>query len=200
MGSVTELAAVPVLRHPLVTLVPLAHEHADDLEAAAAADGLHERAWYTSVPGPGEVPAEIERRLALQAHGRMAPWAIVVGETAVGMTTFMHLEPETPRLEIGSTWLASAQQGTGVNAAMKLLLLERAFDVLGCVAVELRTHAHNHQSRAAIARLGAHQDGILRSHLRHRGLLRDTVVFSILAGEWPMVRRGLEARLARPRG
>ena len=105
-------------------------------------------------------------------------------------------EPETPRLEIGSTWMAAAQQGTGVNAAAKLLLLERAFDALGCVAVELRTHAHNHQSRAAIARLGAHQDGILRSHLHHRGLLRDTVVFSILASEWPMVRRGLEARLA----
>src|SRR5690606_2770407 len=119
-----------------------------------------------------------------------------VGGRAVGMTTSMHIDAATPRLEIGSTWLAIAQQGTGVNAAMKLLLLERAFDVLGCVAVELRTHVRNAQSRAAIERLGATLDGVLRSHMLHRGELRDTAVYSIVAAEWPAVRRGLEERLA----
>jgi RimJ/RimL family protein N-acetyltransferase len=126
----------------------------------------------------------------------MVPWAIVVGGRAVGMTTYMHIDAGTPRLEIGSTWLAIAHQGTGVNAAMKLLLLERAFEVLNCVAVELRTHARNRQSRDAIERLGAKLDGVLRSHLLHRGQLRDTVVYSIIASEWPAVRRGLEERVA----
>ena len=101
------------------------------------------------------------------------------------------------RLEIGSTWLGRAAHGTGVNPAAKLLLLERAFDVLGCIAVELRTHWHNHQSRAAIARLGAKQDGVLRNHsMTEDGVIRDTVVFSILETEWPAVRNGLLARLA----
>lgn len=193
----------PVLTHPLVTLEPLATAHASDLVAAAAEGELWRRAVYTSVPEPDEpvMLAEIERRLALHrggpgGAGSMVPWAIVVDRRAVGMTTYMHIDAATPRLEIGSTWLAVAQQGSGVNAAMKLLLLERAFEVLGCVAVELRTHVRNQQSRAAIERLGATLDGVLRSHQLHRGQLRDTVVYSIIASEWPVVRLGLEARLA----
>ncbi|GEK80258.1 GNAT family N-acetyltransferase [Agrococcus baldri] len=188
----------PVLTHPLVVLEPLAHAHAHDLVAAAAEGELWRRAWYTSVPAPeaAAMAAEIERRLALHEAGSMVPWAIVVGGRAIGMTTYMHIDAATPRLEIGSTWMAVSAQGTGVNAAMKLRMLERAFDVLGCVAVEFRTHLHNRQSRDAIERLGAKQDGVLRSHLLHAGALRDTVVYSIIASEWPAVRLGLEARLA----
>ena len=189
---------MPVLTHPLVTLEPLAPGHAADLVRAAGEGELWRRAWYTSVPEPDAalMTAEIDRRLELHAAGSMVPWAIVVGARAVGMTTFMHIDAKTPRLEIGSTWIAVSQQGTGANPAAKLLLLERAFDELGCVAVEFRTHFHNRQSRDAIERLGAKQDGVLRSHMLHRGALRDTVVYSIIAAEWPTVRLGLEARLA----
>lgn len=186
----------PVLTHPLATLEPLSHAHAADLAVAAAEGDLWERAWYTSVPAPTEVSAEIDRRLALLEAGSMAPWTIVVDGRAVGQTTYMHIDAETPRVEIGSTWMALSQQGTGVNAAIKLLMLERAFDVLGCVAVEFRTSWHNRQSRDAIERLGAKQDGVLRSHQVYKGTLRDVVVYSIIEPEWPAVRRGLEARLA----
>lgn len=175
----------PVLTHPLATLEPLTAEHASDLVAAAGEGELWQRAVHTSVPEPDETAmrAEIERRRALHrgdsgSAGSMVPWAIVVGGRAVGMTTYMHIDAATPRLEIGSTWLAIAYQGTGVNPAMKLLLLERAFEVLGCVAVELRTHACNRQSRAAIERLGAKLDGVLpqpsaasRAAARLRGVL-----------------------------
>jgi RimJ/RimL family protein N-acetyltransferase len=114
------------------------------------------------------------------------------------MTTYLNVEADVPRLEIGATWTARSVHGTGVNAESKLLLLTHAFDVLGCIAVEFRTHWHNQQSRAAIARLGAKQDGVLRNHRRTPdGLLRDTVVFSILDTEWPVVRQGLRARLQR---
>lgn len=193
-----DILDIAELTHPLVTLQALALAHAGALAAAAAEGELWRRAWYTSVPEPDEakVGAEIERRLALHVAGTMVPWAIVVGGRAVGMTTYMHIDAATPRLEIGSTWMAVSQQGTGVNAASKLLLLERAFEVLGCVAVEFRTHFHNRQSRDAIERLGAKLDGVLRDHLVHRGTLRDTAVYSIIASEWPTVRLGLETRLA----
>lgn len=193
-----DILDTPELTHPLVTLQPLAPGHAGELAAAAAEGELWRRAWYTSVPEPDEakVGAEVERRLALHEAGSMVPWAIVVGGRAVGMTTSMHIDAATPRLEIGSTWMAVSQQGTGVNAASKLLLLERAFEGLGCVAVEFRTHFHNRQSRDAIERLGAKLDGVLRDHLLHAGALRDTAVYSIIASEWPTVRLGLATRLA----
>jgi RimJ/RimL family protein N-acetyltransferase len=114
------------------------------------------------------------------------------------MTTFMNIDAPNRRVEIGSTWIGSAAQGTGVNPAAKLLLLSRAFDELECIAVEFRTHWHNHQSRAAIARLGAKQDGVLRNHsVWTDGSLRDTVVFSIIDREWPAARTALEQRLRR---
>lgn len=185
----------PVLTHPLVSLEPLSHDHAPALAEAAAEGDLWQRAWYTSVPEPEGVAAEIDRRLGLLAAESMAPWAIVVDGRAVGMTTYMHIDAATPRVEIGSTWMAPSVQGTGVNPASKLLLLERAFDVLGCVAVEFRTSWHNRQSRDAIERLGAKRDGVLRSHEVYKGTLRDVVVYSIIEPEWPGVRRGLEARL-----
>ena len=137
---------------------------------------------------------EIERRLLLQREEKVAPWVVIDSATgrAVGMTTFLHLDPSNRRLEIGSTWLGRSVQGTGINAATKLLLLTRAFDELECMAVEFRSHWHNHQSRAAIERLGAKQDGVLRNHtLFENGTVRDTVVYSIIDIEWPTVKFGL---------
>ncbi|MDQ1131386.1 GNAT family N-acetyltransferase [Microbacterium sp. SORGH_AS_0888] len=193
----TPYAATPVLANDRVRLVALAPEHAEELATAVAEHELW-RTWYTRIPSPDGMPAEIERRRALQDAGRMAAWAVIDPSSgrAVGMTTYMNLDPDNRRLEIGSTWLGVSAQGTGINPAAKLLLLERAFEELGCVAVEFRTHWHNHQSRAAIARLGAKQDGVLRNHtVMPDGTLRDTVVFSVIEGEWPAVRSGLEHRL-----
>ncbi|QDG62449.1 GNAT family N-acetyltransferase [Pseudarthrobacter sp. NIBRBAC000502771] len=187
-----------------VILEPLATEHHDGL-LEAARDGELWKLWYTSVPEPEAMAAEIRRRLALQELGSMLPFTTRLIDPGtggpgriIGMTTYMNIDPATPRVEIGSTWNAASVQGTGTNPDSKLLLLRHAFEVLGCPAVEFRTHWLNHQSRDAIARLGAKQDGVLRSHSRTSdGNLRDTVVFSILEHEWPAVRAGLEHRLAR---
>ena len=130
----------------------------------------------------------------------MAPWAIIDSATgrAVGMTTYCNLDPDNRRLEIGSTWISRASQGTGVNTAAKLLLLTRAFEELGCIAVEFRTHWHNRQSRAAIEKLGAKQDGVLRNHtIFETGTIRDTVVFSIIDNEWLTVKFALTDRINR---
>lgn len=190
-----------------VMLEPLSLEHLDGLQEAAR-DGELWKLWYTSVPSPDGMAAEIRRRLALQEQGSMVPFTTRLLDPAtggpgkvIGMTTYMNIDHETPRLEIGSTWNAASVQGSGTNPDSKLLLLRHAFETLGCVAVEFCTHWMNHQSREAIARLGAKQDGVLRSHTRSKdGALRDTVVFSILDHEWPMVRNGLEYRLAKQRG
>ncbi|MFG6403879.1 MULTISPECIES: GNAT family N-acetyltransferase [unclassified Microbacterium] len=177
-----------------VRLEPLGPEHAADLAEAAA--GLA-AAWYTAVPTPDAVPEEIANRLAQRDAGTMNPWAVVTpGGTAVGMTTFCAIDQPNRRVEIGYTWLALRVQRTAINSAAKLLLLGHAFDECDVIAVEFRTHWHNRQSRAAIERLGARQDGVLRNHrIGPDGLLRDTVVYSILPGEWPSVQRGLTARL-----
>ncbi|WP_449276883.1 GNAT family N-acetyltransferase [Leucobacter sp. GX24907] len=183
----------------LVALEPLSLDHLHGLTAAVR-DGEVWKLWYTLVPAPDEMETEIRRRLELQRQGSMLPFTtrrIDTGEI-IGMTTFMNIDAVTPRVEIGSTWNAASASGTGTNAEAKLLLLRHAFEVWGCSAVEFRTDFHNHQSRAAIARLGAKQDGILRAHLRpEAGYVRDTVVFSITEPEWPGVRLGLEYRVAR---
>lgn len=187
-----------------IVLEPLSHAHHNGL-VAAARDGELWSLWYTSVPAPEAMAAEIDRRLALQRAGSMLPFTASLLDPAtggpgkvIGMTTYMNIDAGTPRVEIGSTWNAASVHGSGSNPDSKLLLLRHAFETLGCPAVEFRTHWLNHQSREAIARLGAKQDGVLRSHTRTAdGALRDTVVFSILEHEWPMVRSGLEARLAR---
>jgi RimJ/RimL family protein N-acetyltransferase len=182
----------------VVTLEPLRREHHDEL-VTAVSDGRLWELWYTSVPTPGGMAAEIAARLARQAAGEMLPFTVrrTADGAVVGTTSFLNAEPEVPRLEIGATWTAGSAQRTGVNAESKLLLLTHAFEVLGCLAVEFRTHWHNLQSRTAIARLGAKQDGVLRNHRRlPDGSLRDTVVFSILDSEWPAVRNGLRQRLA----
>jgi len=193
----TSFADTVPLNGPLATLEPLSLDHAADL-GRAAADGELWKIWYTTVPTPSAMAEEIERRLALQESGSMAPWAIRDSRSGrlVGMTTYCNISQEHRRVEIGYTWLAASAHGTGVNPDAKRLLLERAFDVLGCNAVYFHTHWHNHQSRAAIARLGAKQDGVLRSYQVYKGVVRDTVTFSILNNEWPAVRQGLDARVA----
>jgi RimJ/RimL family protein N-acetyltransferase len=181
----------------VVTLEPLHPDHHDEL-VVAASDGRLWELWYASVPSPDTMRTDIAQKLSEQAEGARLPFTVRHNGTGrvVGMTTYLNIEPEVPRLEIGSTWTARAAQRTGVNADSKLLLLTHAFDVLGCLAVEFRTHWHNVRSRTAIERLGAKQDGVLRNHRRMPdGSLRDTVVFSILDTEWPAVRNGLRHRL-----
>jgi RimJ/RimL family protein N-acetyltransferase len=182
------------------TLEPLRAEHAEGLRAAAA-DGDLWKLWYTTVPAPDRMEAEIARRLGLQQQGSMQPFAVrdANGELA-GMTTYMNIDAANRRVEIGSTWYARRVQRTPLNTECKLMLLRHAFEQLDCIAVEFRTHWMNHQSRTAIARLGAKQDGVLRNHMRMPdGSLRDTVVFSIIASEWPAVRNHLQFQLERPR-
>lgn len=183
----------------LVSLEPLAASQLAELQAAVR-DGELWRLWYTRVPKPDEMAAEIERRLALQAAGSMLPFVLRRRDSGqiCGMSAYMNIEPANQRLEIGSTWLAHSAQRRGINTEAKRLLLAHAFDTLGCIAVEFRTSFMNQQSRAAIARLGAKQDGILRNaQLLPGGGYRDTVVFSIIESEWPAVRQHLDHLLAR---
>lgn len=184
-----------------VSLVPMTFDHQGDLEEAAADGDLH-RLWYTMVPKPGAVADEIKRRLALREKGSMLPFAIIDKATskAVGMTTYMNIDAVNRRVEIGSTWYRKSVQRTPLNTECKLLLLGYAFEELSCIAVEFRTHFLNQQSRRAIERLGAKFDGILRSHMiLANGTVRDTAVYSIIAGEWPMVRANLTWLLEKPR-
>jgi RimJ/RimL family protein N-acetyltransferase len=184
-----------------VRLEPLALSHHDDL-VAAVEDGELWKLWYTTAPEPARMQAEIERRLALQDAGSMIPFTVIEPHTgrAVGMTTYMNIDPVNRRVEIGSTWYARDVQRTALNTEAKLLLLGHAFEVLDCIAVEFRTHFMNFQSRRAIERLGAKLDGILRNHSRTvDGSLRDTCVYSILPSEWPTVRTHLRWLLDRPR-
>ncbi|MBO9452565.1 GNAT family N-acetyltransferase [Tropicibacter sp. R16_0] len=193
--------ATPVtLRGEHASLVPLDPAHADDL-AAASADGELHRLWYTWIPAPDQVGDEITRRLSLQDDGSMVPFAVLdASGRAVGMTTYMNIDHSAKRLEIGSTWYALSAQRGPLNTECKLMLLRHAFETLGAIAVEFRTHALNHQSRRAIERLGAKLDGVLRSHMvMANGTLRDTAVYSIIAGEWPAVRANLTWQMEKPR-
>ncbi len=180
-----------------VTLVPLSQGHAEDL-AEASAEGDLWKTWYISIPAPDGIPAEIDRRLDLQDGGSMLPFAVLTPDgKAVGMTTYMNIDPVHKRVEIGSTWYRKAVQRTPLNTECKLMLLSHAFEELECIAVEFRTHFQNRQSRAAIERLGARLDGILRAHQRTAdGSLRDTAVYSILPHEWPAVKNDLTFRLS----
>lgn len=188
-----------------VRLELLGPAHASDL-AEASQDGDLHRLWYTSIPRPEAVPAEIERRLTLRAAGSMLPFAVISTEPgplqgrAVGMTTYMNIDATFKRVEIGSTWYRKDVQRSSLNTACKMLLLRHAFEALDCIAVEFRTHFMNQQSRRAIERLGAKLDGVLRSHMRMAdGSLRDTAVYSIIACEWPAVRANLAWQLEKPR-
>jgi RimJ/RimL family protein N-acetyltransferase len=193
MGFIDPVSLVG--RH--VSLVPLAHSHHDDL-VEAVKDGELWNLWYTKIPAPEGLRAEIERRLDLQRQGSMLAFAVIEASTqqAVGMTTFMHIDAVNRRVEIGSTWYRRRVQRSALNTECKLLLLTHAFERLNCIAVEFRTHFFNMQSRAAIERLGAKLDGILRQHqFVGNGTLRDTCVYSILDREWPAVKSHLTHRL-----
>ena len=185
----------------LVSLVPLTQAHHLDL-VAATKDGELWNLWYTSVPTAAGMAADIERRLELQKAGSMLPFAVIEKATreAVGMTTYLNIDADNRRVEIGATWYRKRVQRSGLNTECKLLLLTHAFERLGCIAVEFRTHFFNRQSRAGIERLGAKLDGILRQHMIGRGgTLRDTCVYSILDHEWPTVKVHLAYQLDRPR-
>ncbi len=195
MPPVCSWPAPVTLKGDHVLLTPLSHDHAEGLKVACAEiPGL----WYTSVPMPDGMEAEITRRLS---QPDMQPFTVMTPDgTPVGMTTFMNIDAANRRVEIGSTWYAKSVQRSGLNTEAKLLLLTHAFEDLDCIAVEFRTHFMNHASRNAIARLGAKQDGILRNHMiSPDGSMRDTVCFSIIKGEWPTVKMNLQHRL-RPLG
>ena len=188
-----------------VTLVPLSTAHHDDL-VDAVLDGELWRMWYTAIPNPQGVAAEIKRRLGLQDQGSMLPFAVIENASgkAVGLTTYMNIDNGNRRVEIGSTWYRRRVQRTALNTECKLLLLQHAFEQLQCIAVEFRTHFFNQQSRAGIERLGAKLDGVLRSHQVNphpdaKGTLRDTCVYSVTAPEWPTVRAHLNYQLSKSR-
>ncbi|MBI3230245.1 MAG: GNAT family N-acetyltransferase [Burkholderiales bacterium] len=182
-----------------VRLEPLAAEHHDEL-VDAVKDGELWQLWYTTIPSPEQMRAEIARRLDLRARGSMLPFVIRRLDTGAlcGMTTYMNVEEKYRRVEIGSTWMAASAQRTAINSEAKLLLLSYAFEALRCIVVEFHTNFMNMQSRAAIARLGAKQDGILRNNgITPGGQYRDTVVFSIIESEWATVKQHLQYKLAR---
>ncbi len=177
----------------LVRLEPIALSHEQGL-IEATQDGALWQLWFTSVPNPAQVTEFISTALDLQQiHSALAFSIIEISSGRVlGSTRFCNIDVKSQRLEIGYTWYRQSVQRTGVNAECKLLLLQHAFEQLHCIAVEFRTNWHNHKSRAAIARLGAKQDGILRQHqLMPDGQYRDTVVFSIINSEWPAVKSQL---------
>jgi RimJ/RimL family protein N-acetyltransferase len=190
------------LRGKHAVLEPLSRSHRDAL-CEATRDGELWKLWYTGVPSPETMDAEIERRLGLLGAGSMLPFTVTEAGSGVhvGMTTLMNVDAVNRRVEIGSTWYARRVQRSSVNTECKRMLLGHAFDALRCIAVELRTSFFNTQSRRAIERLGAKLDGILRSHQLHaNGTLRDTCVYSITAAEWPTVRAHLDHQLTRHGG
>lgn len=200
MTASTPFTAPVTLAGPHARLEPLSPAHREAL-AEAADDGALWKLWYTTVPAPERMAAEIERRLGLREAGTMNPFAVFDAQgRAAGMTTYMNIDATNRRVEIGSTWTRASCQRSALNTQCKLLLLQHAFEQLDCIAVEFRTHRLNTQSRRAIERLGAQLDGILRSHLRMPdGTLRDTCVYSITAAEWPTVRNHLQWQLDKPR-
>lgn len=205
MASTCTFAPPVTLRGQHVTLAPLAAAHEAELQEAVR-DGELWNHWYTAIPRPEGMAAEIARRLDLQAKGSMCAFAVMDPATgrAVGMTTYMNIDAANRRVEIGSTWYRQSVQRTPLNTEAKRLLLAHAFEQLGCIAVEFRTHFFNQQSRRAIERLGAKLDGVLRNHQINPhpaaiGALRDTCVYSIIASEWPNVRAHLDHQLSKVR-
>jgi RimJ/RimL family protein N-acetyltransferase len=181
-----------------LTLRPLSLEDVPALGRAASDGALWEKTT-TTVPQVDAFKGYVRKALDLQAAGLALPFATVVndGNQVVGSTRYMNIDAANHRVEIGTTWIAKSWQRTFVNTHAKFLMLRHAFEVLGCLAVEIRTHSRNDQSRAAIERLGAKLDGILRRHMiMPDGHIRDTAVYSILQEEWPEVRARLEQRLA----
>lgn len=198
MSNLDAWNTVPTLRGQHVTLQPLQMEHVPGLRDALEGSGL-DQLWYTQVPSPQRVEHYVQAALQAQAEGKVLPFVIrdAAGEI-IGSTRFYDMDAGVPKLSLGYTWYAPRVQRTGANTEAKLLLLQHAFEAMGCISVVLETSWFNFTSRTAIARLGAKQDGVLRNHrIGPGGSLRDTVVFSILPHEWPAVRLGLEERLRR---
>ena len=188
-----------VMRDRGIRLEPLALAHEDGLRAAAA-DGELWTLRVTSVPEPDQTRAYIETALTMRAEGHRFAFAVIdeASDTVLGSTSFHDILPAVKRLEIGYTWYAQRVQRTHVNATCKLLMMGHAFDTLGCHVVGWRTDNFNFASQAAIERLGAKKDGVIRGHaLRRDGTIRDTVMYSMRAGEWPEARAQLLYRLSR---
>ena len=187
-----------ILKGNSVHLIPLKAEHQSAL-LEASSDGELWKLWYTSVPSKDSIDSYLEYAFSEQAAGRALLFAVVDKQTQqiIGSTRYCNADNLNRRVEIGYTWYAKSYQRTGVNTECKYLLLKHAFENLNAIAVEFRTHWHNQASRAAIARLGAKQDGILRNHQKNaEGIYRDTVVFSIIDQEWLTVKKGLEYKMA----
>lgn len=181
-----------------VRLEPLEAQHAGVL-AAAAEDGELWKLRVTSVPAPGDEARYIDAALTMQQEGSRLPWIVrdLRDDRIIGCTNFHDIISSIDRVEIGYTWYAKSVQRSHINTSCKLMLMTHAFETLGCAVVGFRTDNFNHASQQALARLGAHRDGIVRHHgLRRDGTVRDTVMFSILAGEWPEIKAQLQYRLA----
>jgi len=182
-----------------IRLEPLAEEHSDRL-AAAASDGRLWEFWFIAVPPPEGMGTYVADALAGQRDGHMLPWVVrdVPSGAIIGSTRYHDIAPAIERVEIGHTWYGQSRQRTHVNTTCKLLLLTHAFEKLGCKVVGLRTDNFNFRSQRAIEALGAKKDGVIRHFgSRRDGSVRDVVMYSILAGEWPDVKRYLELRLRR---
>jgi RimJ/RimL family protein N-acetyltransferase len=182
-----------------VSLEPLGHHHADGL-CAAVRDGALWELWFTRVPGPDDVAAYIAKALDGMREGHILPWVVRESGsgTILGSTRYHDIARDVDRVEIGYTWYARSKQGTTVNPACKLLLMQHAFESLECKVVALRTDPFNFRSQRAIERLGAKKDGVIRRHqLRRDGSVADTVMYSVLLQEWPEVKRNLLYRLAK---
>lgn len=180
------------------SLIPMRPEHRDALVAAAMADDLW-KFWYTEIPTESTIDRYMQKSFDDKAVGKALPFVVIdhASDSIVGTSRFLEADAVNQRVEIGKTWYAKRVQRTIVNTECKLLLLTHAFEHLESIAVEFRTHWHNHASRHALARIGAKQDGVLRNHQLIDGCYRDTVVFSIINQEWPTVRRTLLYQLGR---
>ena len=183
-----------------IKLIPLRKVHASAL-ISAASDGDLWDLWFTSIPSENNIGTYISDALTEQSNGTALPFVIIdkVNNKIIGSTRFCHADILNKRVEIGFTWYSQSYQRSSVNTECKKLLLGHAFESLGVIAVEFRTHWHNQKSREAIARLGAKQDGVLRNHQKTNGIYRDTVVFSIIDCEWPSVKINLAYKLAKYR-
>ncbi|WP_257477552.1 GNAT family N-acetyltransferase [Acidipropionibacterium jensenii] len=187
----------------IVRLEPLSRNHLDGLIEATRDGDLGHRLWWTSTPAPEQMADDIAGKLAARDAGTMVPFACIrlADELPIGVTTYYDLVPEVPRLSIGYTWTRASCQGSGSNPDSKLLLIEHAFEQLGCVRVELRTKWTNQQSRTAIERLGFKRDAVMRAYVRHaNGILDDAVVYSMLSTEWPAAKLRLQDRVTRHLG
>jgi RimJ/RimL family protein N-acetyltransferase len=193
--------APTVLEDRGIRLEPLSRDHADGL-VEAASDGRLWELWFTSVPEPDQVQRYIADAQAGLAAGHMLPWAVrdLASGRVIGTTRYHDIVPVVDRVEIGWTWYGLSWQRSHVNTTCKLLLFQHAFETLGCKVVGLRTDNFNFRSQRAIEALGAKRDGVIRHHyLRRDGSIRDSVMYSVIAAEWPDVKKHLITRLDRPR-